>query len=220
MEHPATTPATEQESQSGIITLKSGERHIPASQRADGSKRREIKIRPGYKPPEDVATYKNRTAEGWRNRGTAGAVPGSASVEDTELDHETATNKAKGKNAKRREARKKAKAAEEPGLTIGAADVEAVANDDHATGDIGSDAMHRQSGADVNPPAPEDEESTRTKQGRKIQKKLRQAQDLKAKQDGGQSLRPEQLEKVASIDELLQQLERLDVDGGEDVEPS
>jgi hypothetical protein len=33
------------------------------------SKRKEIRVRPGYKPPEDVELYKNRAAAAWKNRG-------------------------------------------------------------------------------------------------------------------------------------------------------
>ena len=60
----------------GITTSSSGERHIPSSTRADGSKRKEIKVRPGYRPPEDVEVYKNRTADAWKSRGKGG-VPGA-----------------------------------------------------------------------------------------------------------------------------------------------
>src|ERR1700761_2995581 len=100
------TVPTTQPSKSGITTSETGERHIPASTRADGSVRREIRVKPGYKPPEDVEVYKNRTAEAWKNRGKGG-VPGAESV----VDKDAAQSAAANKNAKRREARKKAAAA-------------------------------------------------------------------------------------------------------------
>ena len=74
------TPAI---SKAGITTSATGERHIPASVRPDGSLRKEIRVRPGYRPPEDVELYKNRTAEGFRNRGKAG-VPGAEAVKKEE----------------------------------------------------------------------------------------------------------------------------------------
>jgi len=61
---------------SGIVTdAASGQRHIPASTRADGSTRQPIKIRPGYRPPEDVEVYKTQSS----NTGALGksAIPGS-----------------------------------------------------------------------------------------------------------------------------------------------
>ncbi len=93
----------------GIVTDEnSGQRHIPESMRPDGSTRKAIKIRPGYKPPEDVEVYKNRTAQNFRSLGKGG-VPGAVGLKD---DTSTPASAANNKNAKRREARKKAKAAE------------------------------------------------------------------------------------------------------------
>ncbi|KAH0139877.1 hypothetical protein KCU67_g15032, partial [Aureobasidium melanogenum] len=92
-------------SRAGITTSATGERHIPSSIRPDGSVRKEIRVRPGYRPPEDVELYKNRTAEAYKNRGKGG-VPGAGSVSATPDPPSAAANK----NAKRREARKKAAA--------------------------------------------------------------------------------------------------------------
>jgi len=58
---------------SGIIATEAGDRHIPASVRPDGTLRKEIRVRPGYRPPEDVEVYKNRTAEHFKARGIPGA---------------------------------------------------------------------------------------------------------------------------------------------------
>ena len=102
---PSATPSPPP-SKSGITTSPNGTRHIPSSVRADGSKRKEIRIRPGYKPPEDVEVYKNRTAEAFKQRGTGG-VPGAEG-----LDQNGVNGLSNNKNAKRREARKRAKASE------------------------------------------------------------------------------------------------------------
>ena len=100
------SPSQSPNPRSGILTTPTGDRHIPSSTRADGSLRKEIKIRPGYRPPEDVEVYKNRTAEAWKTRGS-GSIPGADGLKDS-ADGKSST----GKNAKRREARKRAKAAE------------------------------------------------------------------------------------------------------------
>ena len=63
-------------SKAGIATTASGERHIPQSLRADGTLRKEIRVRPGYRPPEDVEVYKNKTADAFKSRGKGG-VPGA-----------------------------------------------------------------------------------------------------------------------------------------------
>lgn len=198
-----------QSSNSGIVTLETGERHIPASRRADGSKRPEIKVRPGYKPPEDVKAYKNRTAEAWRTRG-AGGVPGAATIEEGEL--EAAGSKASNKNAKRKEARKKAKAAagasngEETSTEVNRQGAAAgKADEPLEQGDQRHESPHSQ-------PRMNETEAETDKLVKKLQKKLRQAKDLKEKQEVGAKLQREQVEKVAGIEDLIRQLDDLGFD--------
>jgi partner of Y14 and mago protein len=182
------TPAI---SRSGITTSASGERHIPSSTRADGSIRKEIKVRPGYRPPEDVDVYKNRTAEGFRTRGKAG-VPGAEGLKE---EKEIAKgNPVANKNAKRREARKKA----------------AAAAIDGKTGDVSTVAQaSSESKEPAEPTKLVDVEADTEKEAKKLLKKLRQARDLKDKKEKGDVLLPEQFEKVIKINELMRQLESL-----------
>jgi partner of Y14 and mago len=185
------------ETKSGIITSESGERHIPASKRADGSTRREIKIRPGYKPPEDVEVYKNRAAESWKTRGSGG-VPGAEGLRDDKADG-TESKASSNKNAKRREARKKAKAtsdlppSQEPTPS--------------------SSTPTKSSDATLPPPdTPLDPLAEKEKQARNLRKKLRQAKELMDRKANGEILLPEQLEKVIKINELVRQLDSLGFD--------
>lgn len=182
------TVETTKVSRSGITTSETGERHIPSSTRADGSVRKEIRVRPGYRPPEDVEIYKNRTAEGFRNRGKAG-IPGA---EGLKADEEPAKGSpAANKNAKRREARRKAAAASTTETAEDTpAEVEAAAE----------------------PTPPVDPEAEKEKEAKKLMKKLRQAKDLKDKKEKGDVLLPEQFEKVIKINELIRQLESLGFD--------
>ncbi|KAL7944804.1 hypothetical protein V8C42DRAFT_325966 [Trichoderma barbatum] len=181
---------------SGIATDEaSGERHIPESVRADGSTRKAIKIRPGYQPPEDVQVYKNRTAEAFRERGKRVGIPGAAALQDEKPDQGSA---ASNKNAKRREARKKAKA-------TGDGDDETTAKaDTNATTQDGSSKAE-----EIDP------EAEREKKARSLKKKLKQAKELKMKKDGGEGLLPEQIAKVIKINELIRELDALgfDADG-------
>ncbi|KAK4105623.1 hypothetical protein N658DRAFT_416564 [Parathielavia hyrcaniae] len=170
-------------SASGIVTDEtSGERHIPESQRADGSTRKAIKIRPGYRPPEDVEVYKNRTAETFRTRGK-GPVPGAEGLKDDKLAQPSSA--AANKNAKRREARKKAKAA----------------------GESTEDAPAEEGKKEELDPEAENEKKVRT-----LKKKLRQAKELKEKKEGGGALLPEQIAKVIKINELIRELDALGFD--------
>lgn len=170
---------------SGIRKLDNGEAVIPSSTRPDGTVRKEIRVKPGYKPPEDVEVYKNRTAEGWKNRGKGG-VPGAGPVEEQLPPHKAAA----AKNAKRREARKKAAGG--------------------STGDAEDDGGAKEVAA---LPAEVDPEVEAQKEARKLAKKLRQARELKEKKEKGDALLPEQFAKVIKIHELIRQLDALGFDG-------
>jgi partner of Y14 and mago len=179
-----------QPSTSGIVTDDaSGERHIPESVRADGTTRKAIKIKPGYRPPEDVEVYKNRTAEGFR-RGK-GVIPGAEALKEQK---EELPSSATNKNAKRREARKKAKSG-------------GASQPDAAAGGTGDQAETK--------PEVDDPEAEREKKARNLTKKLKQAKKLQDKKDGGEPLLPEQIAKVIKINELIRELEALgfDADG-------
>ena len=170
---------------SGIQRLSNGSSVIPSSTRADGSVRREIKVKPGYKPPEDVELYRNRTAAAWKNRGKGG-VPGTESVQKESEEASAAANK----NAKRREARKKAATAKE-----------------------GEEDTVEGSKTAVQPKAEElDPEVEKAKEAKKLAKKLRQARELSDKKEKGDSLLPEQFAKVIKMNELIRQLDSLGFD--------
>lgn len=180
-------------STSGIVLDEnSGERHIPESQRADGTTRKAIKIKPGYRPPEDVEIYKNRTAETFRSRGKGG-IPGAEGLKEPKVELASAAG---NKNAKRREARKKAKESQGDG-----------------EGD-GAKGTPEPTAEEVDP------EAEKEKKARNLKKKLKQAKDLKSKKDGGESLLPEQIAKVIKINELIRELEALGFDADGEPIPS
>ncbi|KAF7916364.1 uncharacterized protein EAE98_010664 [Botrytis deweyae] len=194
-------PSVPTPSKAGIVETQTGDRHIPSSTRADGTKRKEIKIRPGYKPPEDVEVYKNRTAENFKNRASRGP-PGAESLKD---ESTTPGSAASNKNAKRREARKKA-----------------AENAKDANGDLkGSQADNWREGkqnvdGEEEKKEEVDLEAEREKKARNLKKKLKQAKELKEKsQQDGAKLLPEQFAKVIKINELIRELDQLgfDADG-------
>ncbi|KUI56533.1 Partner of Y14 and mago [Cytospora mali] len=182
-----------QPTNAGIVTDEnSGQRQIPESVRADGSTRKAIKIRPGYRPPEDVEVYKNRTAETFRSRYKGGVIGAEAAADPAE------TSAAANKNAKRREARKKAKAAE---------------TGENGDGkEVASAAATKKGEAAAAEVEPVDPEVEREKKARNLKKKLKQARDLQDKKDGGQPLLPEQIAKVIKINELVRELAALGFD--------
>ncbi|KAL8701682.1 MAG: hypothetical protein Q9224_000391 [Gallowayella concinna] len=201
------TPGTK----SGIITSTSGERHIPSSVRPDGSTRKEIKIRPGYKPPEDVEVYKNRTAEAWKTRGVGIGVPGAEVTENDE------TKSASTKNAKRKDARKRAKEmGDENQIGVG------VNGNPRKQGGlpVTDHIVSTQAGSETDTMRKQEKEAESTldaeaekdKQARNLKKKLRQARELREKKDKGENLLPEQFAKVIKINELMRQLDSLGLD--------
>ncbi|KAI2615707.1 hypothetical protein GGR54DRAFT_642187 [Hypoxylon sp. NC1633] len=173
-----------------VIDENSGERQIPESVRADGTTRKAIKIRPGYRPPEDVEVYKNRTAESFRNRGKGGVIGAEGLKEQKQ---ESPASAASNKNAKRREARKKAKSTVQDSADSNAPEDGSAAKTEEAA----------------------DPEVEKEKKARSLKKKLKQAKDLKSKKEGGEPLLPEQIAKVIKINELVRELEALgfDADG-------
>lgn len=189
-----------QATNSGIVTDEnSEERHIPESVRADGSTRRAIKIRPGYRPPEDVEVYKNRTAEAFRERGKRIGIPGAAGLED-EPPEPLGASAAASKNAKKLAARKRAKAAVKGEGAPAGAGAGAGADEDN---------QHDQ----PPPKAGEvDPQAEWEKKARNLRKKLKQARDLQSRKDGGETLLPEQIAKVIRINELVRELSALGFD--------
>lgn len=211
---------------SGIAVSDSGERHIPSSKRADGTVRREIKVRPGYRPPEDVEIYKNRTAEAWKG-GRSGVKPGAEVLSSSAV-----MTSATSKNAKRREARKRAAAA---AIEEGTTKDSNLSLDDAPDGSKGINKSSIGKEIDelvetVPPPfrgdatekaaQDSDAEKIHERDARKLAKKLRQAKELKSRKEKGDTLLPEQLEKVIRINGITKQLEDLGFDTNGDKKTS
>lgn len=213
-------------SNSGIVTdATSGERHIPESVRPDGTTRKAIKIRPGFRPVEDVELYRARNAVAQRERRRVG-IPGIEAPKDENIIIPAASNPSKdtnrsaplswrrddsndsntpapctsasNRNAKRREARRKAKSTD-----LG--DISPLA------GMSNSEKTETLKTEEVDP------EIEREKKARNLRKKLKQAKDLKTKKDEGQGLLPEQVAKVIKISELIRELNALGFDDDSEV---
>ena len=198
----ATAPA-----RSGVLKTSTGDAYIPSSTRADGSKRKEIRVRPGYIPPEDVETYKNQRADAFKNRSKAG-IPGA---EGLQRPVNGGTADTKSKNAKRREAAKK-KAETHP------------SDDDLANAlrkqDLSDEDKLKENWRDpaklqVNPSQDEAVEVERQKKIRNSLKKLKAVRDLKEKKAAGEKLSVDQIAKIGKEPELLRDLQKLRYEGPE-----
>lgn len=188
---------------SGIRTTADGQSVIPSSRRADGSTRKEIKVRPGYKPPEDVETYKSRSAEGWRNKSSV--VPGTDESRPNEQEAE-----AKSKNAKRREAARRKK--EQDGDLQPGVDGEL---DEMGNITLQDDSLGNTANGTASQPIVEAENSERQKKIRNHLKKLKAVRELKTRKATGEKLSADQLVKIAKEQEIIRDLVKLDYDGPE-----
>jgi partner of Y14 and mago protein len=203
---------------SGITTdAKTGERYIPSSVRADGSKRKEIRVRPGYKPPEDVELYKNRAAAAWKTR-AKGGVPGAEALSSEEEKLKAASRPApvtttatataaSNKNAKRREAKRNAKDTD-------GGEGKGIGSNNWRAPPTSAPVPEPKEEQPVKEPV--DVEAEKEKKARNLKKKLRQARDLREKKEQGEGLLPEQLDKVIKIQELVRQLDLLGFDSNGD----
>jgi partner of Y14 and mago len=207
MSHPPPDSITSS-SKSGIKTTADGGSYIPSSKRADGSTRKEIKVRPGYKPPEDVETYKNRNAESWKNRGKGG-VPGAEPVSLANDD-----SVSKSKNAKRREAARR-KAAEtttedlDDEITSAMQKTGISAEEKRTPGlrDAAQSATNEQNQGEA--------DADQQKKIRNQLKKLRAVRELREKRAAGEKLSPDQIMKIGKESELLRDLKKMGYDGPE-----
>ena len=201
---------TQPVTKSGIRTTSDGTSIIPSSKRADGSTRKEIRVRPGYKPPEDVETYKNRSAESWKSRG-AGGVPGADPAATTTTATENKTKNAKRREAARRKAQENGVAGGEDETQLATAMQEHIINgqdelkeDWHPPGKLVDD-----------PQSAADEEAEKQKKIRNLLKKLKSVRELKEKKANGEKLSHDQIMKMAKEPELVRDLRKLEYDGPE-----
>eukprot|EP01025_Chloroclados_australasicus_P011619 TRINITY_DN1507_c0_g1_i2.p1 TRINITY_DN1507_c0_g1~~TRINITY_DN1507_c0_g1_i2.p1 ORF type:complete len:268 (-),score=32.85 TRINITY_DN1507_c0_g1_i2:461-1189(-) len=94
---------------SQYVVNENGDRVIPATQRADGSWRRERKIRPGYVPQDEVPVY---APPGVRNKLTPQGTPGMEYEEETNSSPPQKTRNQK-KNERKKQKRKEQKSTQE-----------------------------------------------------------------------------------------------------------
>ncbi|TQS33793.1 hypothetical protein Golomagni_05850 [Golovinomyces magnicellulatus] len=211
----------------GIVTdAKSGQREIPESTRADGSTRKAIKVRPGFRPAEDVELYRARNAQGLRTRGQRTTIPGAAPREDKPAaERPTVERPARVQPVVERTA-VESPTSQRPTTSTSSSNSRSARSMDWRRRDTPPEEKSRIN--DIRKPQkdiakeepkaeePVDPEAEKQKKARNLKKKLKQAQELKSKKDEGQGLLPEQIAKVIKINELVRELEALGIDSEEE----
>ncbi|KAF9194713.1 hypothetical protein BGZ51_007940 [Haplosporangium sp. Z 767] len=192
----STSTAPPAKSVAGILEKDTDVRVIPMTRRPDGTIRKERKVRPGYTPPEDVAKYTNQVLNSARP-----VAPSSSSSLNSSSAPKTKTQM---KNDKRKAKRKEEAAVIDAALAAGSIP-EQLSNNATST------EQKQESAADTITTATAHTSVDPEKKLRALNKKLRQVEQLKERQEKGETMLPEQIEKISKMDELLAQIAELSI---------
>ncbi|XP_061337211.1 partner of Y14 and mago isoform X1 [Gastrolobium bilobum] len=204
-------------------TLKEGERILAPTRRPDGTLRKPIRIRAGYVPQEEVAIYQPKPALLRKELASHAGPPGY----DPELDPKPKT-KAVKRNERKKEKRLQASLEKEKSSEPSVAEdsqsqeAEIVESSDHTSESVHSLASQMNelavsgNSSIVTPDADSVEGSEPIGSGqdiekriRALKKKIRLTEALQQK-TAGQDMKPEQLEKLAKLEDWRKELKLLE----------
>ncbi|KAI7745340.1 hypothetical protein M8C21_027952 [Ambrosia artemisiifolia] len=194
-------------------TLKEGERVLAPTRRPDGTLRKSIRIRAGYVPQDEVAVYKSKGALLKEKSELLESVPPGY---DPEVDV-VVVNKVKSKAAKRNERKKEKRlqASNDEGKTgvssnddlVRASEpLESVVSQINEITISGNPAVASPLLNSTEGPVSGDHVPDIDKRIRALKKKIR----LTEAQKTGNDLKPEQLEKIAKLDDWRHELKLLE----------
>ncbi|KAL4556080.1 hypothetical protein LXL04_038720 [Taraxacum kok-saghyz] len=185
-------------------TLKEGEKFLAPTRRPDGTLRKPIRIRAGYVPQDEVAVYKSKGSQLKEET----VPPGYDPVEDV-------VNKPKSKSAKRNE-RKKEKRLQSTASDESKNEVSSIGDEEQALGSQMNKITISGNPSVAAPPpsnstdclATEDHVPDIDKRIRALKKKIRLTEALQQKTE--HDLKPEQMEKVAKLEDWRRELKLLE----------
>ncbi|XP_066440950.1 partner of Y14 and mago [Eleutherodactylus coqui] len=184
------------------VTDESG-KYIAATQRPDGTWRKQRKVKEGYVPQEEVPVYENKYVKFFKSKPSLppGLVeaPANKTQQSTKSETETALSKTAKRKMKRKEKKKQEKGEREA--------VEEVRQDMEKINL--SETVVQKDNVNIENTAAE-----KAKKLKNLRKKLRQVEELQQKIDSGEIKQPskEQLEKLARRKALEEEIEDLELD--------
>ncbi|MED6119528.1 hypothetical protein PIB30_012719 [Stylosanthes scabra] len=207
-------------------TLKEGERILAPTRRPDGTLRKPIRIRAGYTPQEEVAIYQPKAALLKKEMASQSGPPGY----DPDLDNSKPKTKSVKRNERKKEKRLQAALEKEKTLELNVPEddtkLEAV-KDDLAPESVQSltsriNELAVSGSSSIASPVADSMDGLDSagcsqdidKKIRALKKKIRQTETLQEK-TAVKDMKPEQLEKLAKLEDWRNELKLLEDKKGE-----